>query len=411
MPSYTSPFTGDVIIPTDVSYKSYTITSNLTLQWPANVNTVTNVAARIIEISASSGLSVYMPPANQASVGQDALIRNIGSNAFTVKDSSGGTIVSVASGKAEYIYITNNATVAGTWGVIDYGAGTSGGTASTLAGLGLTAISATLNQSHPASTFSTGYTFTSSDRAQSKVWVSGSGDATLPLASTLGDNWFILFKNNGSGTLTINCTSTDTLDQQSSKTFNPNESAIIVCTGSDYITVGYGTSNTFFFTALTKSVSSGSYTLTTSEAQSIIQEYVGTLTGNVTVIYPPVVALYVVSNQVTPAGHTLTVTTGISGGATAVIPAGQQSSLICDGVSFYNANTVQSGATTNSLTNGTSAAPSLYFALEPSTGVYRPGTGQFSISILGTQIFNATSTGISVTGTGTFSGGILGGAF
>jgi hypothetical protein len=411
MSSYTSPFTGDVIIPTDVSYKSYTITSDLVLEWPANVNPVTNVAARIIEISAGVGLKVYMPPANQASVGQDALIRNTGGNTFTVVDSDGNTITTVVYGKAEYIYITDNATTAGTWGIIDFGAGTSSGSASTLAGYGLLAISATLNQSHPTSTFTNGYTFTSSDRAQSKMWTSGSGVVYLPLASSLGNNWFTLLKNNGSGTLTVVCTATDSLDQQPTKTFNPNESALLVCTGTEYITVGYGTSNTFFFTALTKSVSSGTVTLTTSEAQSIIQEYVGSLTGDVTVIYPPVVALYVVSNQTTANGHTLTLSTGISGGATAIVPSGQQSSLICDGVNFYNANTVQSGASSTSLVNGSAGSPSLYFALEATTGIYRPGSGQFGISILGIQRLDVTSSGITVTGTGTFTGGILGGTF
>jgi hypothetical protein len=46
-----------------------------------------------------------------------------------------------------------------------------------------------------------------------------------------------------------------------------------------------------------------------------IQEYVGTLSNNVTVTYPPVVAFYVVSNQVNAGGYTLTITTGVAGGA------------------------------------------------------------------------------------------------
>jgi len=88
--SYNSPFTGQVIQPTDVSYRSITLTANTQLNWPINGNATDDYAARIMDVSASSsGLELWMPPANQASVGQDALIRNTGSNTFTVKDYAG----------------------------------------------------------------------------------------------------------------------------------------------------------------------------------------------------------------------------------------------------------------------------------------------------------------------------------
>ena len=148
--SFTSPFTGDVIQPTNVSYASYTVGTDLVLTWPVGSNGISNVAARVMEITATtSGLSVIMPPANQVSVGQDALIRNLGSNTFTIKDNAGGTIIALVGGQAEYIYVTNNSSVAGTWGIIAFGTGTSSADASTLAGLGLMAISTTLNQTHP----------------------------------------------------------------------------------------------------------------------------------------------------------------------------------------------------------------------------------------------------------------------
>jgi hypothetical protein len=55
-----------------------------------------------------------------------------------------------------------------------------------------------------------------------------------------------------------------------------------VCTGTGYVTIGYGVSSNYVFTALVKAVTTGSYTLTASEASSTIQQYVGSLTGNVT---------------------------------------------------------------------------------------------------------------------------------
>ena len=414
MTTYISPFTGDVIQPTDVSYASYTISSDLTLVWSVNGTATQDVAARVMDVTpTSSGLSVIMPPANQVSVGQDALIKNPSAFSLSIKDADGNIITTITAGASKYLYLTDNASTAGVWTSLALGLGTSSPDASALAGSGLLASGTTLNQSHPTSALADGDIFASSDRALTKVWSGGSGSVTLPVATSLGNNWFTIFKNNGSGSCTVVCSGTDTIDMTIDKLFQPNEAAIIICTGSEYITVGYGTSTNFFFTALTKNVTAGTYTLSTSEATTIIQEYVGTLTGDVTVVYPPVVALYVVSNQVTANGHSLTITTGVPGGANAIVTAGNQATLICDGTNFYNANTVQAGASVSALANGSVSNPSLYFASEPTTGVYRAGTGNFNITILGSDIFDVTSSGINVNGsiTATQYIGIDGGTF
>lgn len=410
--TYTSPFTGNVIVPTDVSYQSIELTQNLELVWPIFDNGAATVAARIMDVDPTVGsLSLTMPGANQVSVGQDALINNVGTFDFTVLDNAGGTICVVQSGKSQYIYITDNTTAAGTWGIIGFGATTTTANASALAGAGLLASSATLNQSHPVTGFSTGYTFAAADRAQTKIWDFGAGTATLPSATTIGDNWFTLLKNDGTGTLTVNCSGIDTIDGSSSKIFSPAESAFIICTGTKYVTVGYGQSTNFVFNALVKSVTGGSYTITPSEASNTIQQYIGNLVSNVTATYPPAVNLYVISNQVTDNGYTLEITTGVIGSATVIIPPGQQVTLICDGTNFLNANTTQAGATTVLLLNGTVSAPSLSFSAEVTTGIYRSGAGLFDISVLGSNIGQFSANGLSVTGSGTFSAGIAGGTF
>jgi hypothetical protein len=420
--SYVSPFTGDVIQPTDVSFRAVTLSANTQLNWPSNSTTNSDFAARIMQVTATAGsLNLYMPPADQTSVGNDALIRNIGANTFTVKDYAGtGTIVSVAAGESKYIYITTNSTSQGTWGVIAFGVGTSSADAATLAGYGLVASGATLNQSHPSAAITSTSTFAATDRAQTRVWSGGAGTAILPAAATLGNNWFTLFKNNGTGSFIISCTGAELIDGNSSKTFNPTESAFIVCTGTAYVTIGYGVSTSFVFTSLTKSVTGGAVLLTNNEAANNIQEYVGSLTSNVTVTFPPIVNLYIISNQTTDNGFSLTVTTGL--GYSATIPPGQQATLICDSINFLNANTTQAGASTVSLLDGSVGTPSLNFAAETSTGVYRPAAGEFGVSVLGTQRLKATATGVTVTGvvaasgavsgtTGTFTTGIAGGTF
>jgi len=410
--SYNSPFTGQVIQPTDVSYREITLAANTALSWPINGNVDGNYAARILEVNATSGsLTLSMPPANQTSVGTDALIRNIGANTFTVKDYAGGVILTIAAGQAKYIYITDNPDTAGVWGIIAFGAGSSSVDASALQGYGILALSNTLNQSHPTSALANAYTFSAVDRALARIWQGGVGTATLPAASSLGNNWFTLFKNNGTGSIVLSTTSSELIDGALTKSFAPDESAFIICTGSSFVTVGYGQSANFVFNALVKPVTGGAYTLTPSEASNTIQEYVGSLVSNVTVSYPPVVNFYVISNKTTDNGFSLTITTGVPGGSNAVIPAGQQVTLISDGTNFLNANTTQAGATSISLVNGTVSTPALNFGSETNTGIYHPGAGVFDISVLGSNVAEFSATGLSIAGSGTFSNGISGGAF
>jgi hypothetical protein len=412
--SFNSPFTGNVIVPTDVSYRSITLSANTTLEWPINGNATPNYAARIMNVTASSGgLVLRMPPANQASVGQDALIRNVGANSFTVADYDGNVIVVVAASDAKYIYITANPDEAGTWGVIAFGVGSSAADAGSLDGLGLTVIGATLNTAHPVQTFSSNYTAVAGDRARTYVWTGGAGALTLTASGTLGDNWFMLLRNGGTGTLTVTPSGGDQIDSAASIALQPADSAIICCSGSAFFTVGIGKSADFNFTQNTKAVTSGAYTLSASEAANPIQKFTGTLTGNVTVTVPQTIAVYYVTNQTdgTGAGYTVTVTTGVPGGASAVIPAGQQVILLCDSASLLNASTIAAGASVLSLDNGNVSSPSLNFASETTTGLYRPGAGQQAMSILGVQRMLLEAAGMTVTGSVVATTGISGGSF
>lgn len=412
--SFNSPFTANVIQPTDVSYRSITLSANTTLSWPINGSATDNAAARIMDVTATSGsLSLLMPPANQTSVGQDALIRNIGGNTFTVRDYDGNVIVTVAPSECKYIYIKTNATTAGQWGIIAFGVGTSNADASTLAGYGLKALSNTLNSAFPVNTFSSDYTAIASDRASTYVWTSGAGTLTLTSASTLGDDWFFLVRNGGTGTLSVAPSGGDLINGAASLDLQPADSCLIACSGFAFYTVGLGKSAQFNFTQLTKAVTSGSYSLTAAEAANPIQKYTGTLSGNVVVTVPQTIQVYYVTNQTdgTGSGYTITFTTGIAGGGTAIVPAGQQVILLCDSVNLLNASTVAAGASTLALADGSAGGPALNFASETSTGVYRPGSGEFGIAVLGTKRFGLTATGLSITGTGTFSGGVQGGAF
>jgi len=497
--SFNSPFSGQVIQPTDVSYRDITLSADGTLTWPINGSVTDNAAARIMDVtSLSSGLvlagvlvagtagqcsctttpslfvgqavvvtgtltgtatgivtgntyyiiltngtttftlsatsggaavvttvgtttgltftldsfTLDMPPANQASVGIDALFRNVGSYSFEVRDYDGGTIVTIAAGEAKYIYLTDNATEAGTWGLIAFGVGTSNVDAATLAGFGLKAISNTLNAANEVNTFGSSYTALATDRASTYVWTGGAGTLTLISAVTLGNDWYIMVRNGGTGTLTIAPSGGDLINGAATIALQPADSCVVCCSGSAFFTVGLGRSTQFNFTQLTKTVVTGSYTLTSSEAANTIQKYTGTLTSNVTVVLPQTVQVYYITNQTNGGGpgYQITFTTS-SGGATATVPASQQVILLCDSVNLLNASTIAAGAVNTSLVDGTVGAPALNFATETSTGIYRPGSGEFGIAILGVKLFGLTATGLNIPGTGNFTGGVQGGLF
>lgn len=414
--SYNSPFTGQVIQPTDVSYRDISIANtDVQLEWPINGSITDDVAARIMEVATTGVSELWMPPANQTSVGNDALIRNTGGENFTVKDFAGiNTIVTVLPGEAQYIYITDNSTEEGVWGIIAFGAGTSSADAATLAGYGLMASGLTLNQSSPISTFSTSYTASSTDRSNVLVWTGGAGTLTLTAAATLGNNWFTQVRNSGTGLLTVACSGSDVFNGAASVGLQPADSCFIACSGTAFYSIGLGQNTQFSFSQLVKTVSNGTYTLTSSEASNTIQKYVssGDLTGNVTIIVPPTIQIYYIQNATTGSASNFTVTISTNtGGADAAIAAGQQSTLICDSQNLVNANTIVAGQSVVSLTDGSVGAPSLFFGTEPTTGVYRASAGKFDIGILGVNRVEVSATGMAVVGTGNFTSGVLGGTF
>ena len=405
MTSYINPYTGQTISPSQVGYEALTITTDTVLEWPINGNT-DSVVANIIEVTASTaGLKLYMPPATSVSTGQSALIRNIGANSFTVVNTSGSTIVSIASGIAEYIYVTSNTTINGTWGTVTFGAGTSAANAATLAGYGLEAVSTTLNTITPVTTFSSDYTMLPEDQSSLYVWTGGAGTVTLPTAASAGASWYAIIKNDGTGILNVVPSGADTIDGEVSKQLQIAESFVVVTDGTTFYSYAYGQSATFFFTQLTKSVTGGTVTLTSNEAASIIQEYIGVLTSNCTVILPPTVQLYSFQNNTTGA-FSLTFSTGAGGATTVSLPQNQTILAICDGTNVYNAQTSTSSFI-NALTlgNGSAAAPSLSFTGSATTGLYLAASNQLGFAIAGVNAGTLAATGLRM------PVGIIGGAF
>ena len=99
--TFTSPFTGTVVTPTDVSYYALNFDTNTQLYWPTVVNPTQVPAARIMDCVASAGgLTILLPDASQGAVGTDILIRNLGAYSFVVEDAAGGETITVDAGQA-----------------------------------------------------------------------------------------------------------------------------------------------------------------------------------------------------------------------------------------------------------------------------------------------------------------------
>jgi hypothetical protein len=405
--TYVNPITGQTINPSQIGYEALTISADTELDWPINGTTSTDVVAAIIQVTATVGsLKLYLPSALQVSTGQSVLIQNIGANSFTVTDISGNTIVAVASGIAEYIFLTDNTTNDGTWSTVTFGAGTSSANAAALAGYGLTAISTTLNQQYAESSIFSSITLTLAYRAQFLVWAGGVGTITLPTAATVGNGWFVMVRNGGTGILTLTPSGTDTIDAAATQQLQLTESLVIVSNGTDgYSTFAYGRSNTFAYTQLAKTVTGGTDTLTAVEYANVVQEYFGTLTSNQIVVLPSTVQIYYLNNQTT-GSFSLTFKTSAVSAATVTVPQGQTLTVVCDGTNVYNSSSA-SGGTVTSLTinSGSAAAPSLNFTGNTNTGLYQPASNQVAFALNGANALTLTTSGLFV------PAGIAGGTF
>jgi hypothetical protein len=407
--TYVNPITGQTINPSQIGYEELTISTNTALDWPINGTVNQYVVASIIQITATvASLEVALPSALQVSTGQSVLIQNVGSNTFTVTDISGNTIASVASGVAEYIFLTDNSTNNGTWSTVTFGAGTSSANASALAGYGLLAVGTQLNQEYEESTLSVSTVFSNASRAQFFVWTGGVGTFTMPVSSTVGNGWFVMVRNGGSGILTLTPSGTDTIDTLATQQLQPTESLVLVSNGvSGYNTFAYGRSNTFAYTQLTKNVTGGTVTLSAVEYANVVQEYTGALTSNQIVVLPSTVQIYYLRNQ-TSGTFSLTFQTSVVGGGTVSVPQGQTLSVICDGTNVYNSSSAAGGTLSNlalTLGQGSAASPALNFTGNINTGIYQPTNNQVAMSLNGSNALTLTTAGLFV------PAGVSGGTF
>lgn len=338
MTVYTNIFGGSNISPAEISYAAVSLTANTTYNWALETAPSTNLIAGIMDVTATSGpWSLTLPSALEASTGQAILFNNVGSNSFIIRNNSGTQIAAPTAGQVWQIYLTNNTTVGGTWLAFQYGAAVSTANAASLAGTGLVAIGSLLSLAMPVTFFGSSYTAGVNDRAKTLIWNGGAGTLTSASAGTLGDNWFIQLRNEGTGALVVDPPGSQTINGSSTLSFQPGDSAIIFTDGNNFYTLGYGQSPVFAFDYTSISVAgTGSYTLSGSELNRIAYNFTGVLTGNRTIIVPQTVQQYWVANNTT-GPYTLTVKTSIAAGT--AVAQGSRSILYSDGTNVVAADT------------------------------------------------------------------------
>jgi hypothetical protein len=402
MSIFTSPFTGTVVTPTDVSYSNISFGANTPLFWPSIVNQGTGQipATRIMDCTATTtGLALAFPEADQGTLGSDILIRNLGSNTFVVTDFTGGASVSVAPGVSKYFYLTDNTTAAGVWRNVTFGTGTSAADAASLAGAGLTTVSSQLAVTENVVNVSITPTINDASRAATYNWIGGNVNIPLPAVATLSQGWFIAFRNSGSGTLTFTPTSPQLINGTTSITTNPGDSGYIFYNTSTggYITVGWTTPNNLVFTAATYDVDAiVGNTLNLVSNAPIIQTYIaqsGTRTQTLAVTLPAITQLYIMVNNTNQSGYNITFQNQGSSQTPLALTTGNIYTLLSDGQFLYILNS--SSSSIFKAVNGNAGAPSYSFLNDNTTGMYLPGVGILGLSVNGVEVINMDNTNLS----------------
>ena len=392
-PVYTSPFTGTVVTPTDVSYYPLSFSSNQTLYWPATVNGQQVPAARIIDcVASASGLSIALPAGNQGTVGADILFRNLGGQSFLVTDVNGGASFTVPVGISKYVYLSDNTTEAGVWQNVTFAAGTSVADAATLAGAGLTTVNGQLATTENIVNVTTTPVINDASRAATFVWNGGAGTFTLPSTFNLSTGWYIGFRNAGTGTLTVNPTSPALINGQQNILVNPGDSGFIFYDVSTlgFITVGLTAPATTAFTAETFDVDAiVGNTLSLVSYAAIIQTYIaqsGTRTATLAVTLPAITQIYVLVNNTGETGYDVTFQITGSSQPPLTLSTGAVATVLSDGQNLYSLTQSSSGLFYAA--DGSAAAPSFSFNNDTQTGLYLAGSGILGITANGTEIID-----------------------
>ena len=421
MPSYVSPFTGDVVQQTDVTYYALDFSEDTQLYWPAVLNGTQVPASRIMDCTpAGVGLTVFLPNASQGSNGIDILFRNFGADTFFIAQFGGSGSSSIAPGESKYYYLSDNSTDAGVWQNVTFGTGTSAADAASLAGAGLAAISGQLAVTQAPITSSSAPTITDASRANTFVWTGGNGVFTIPVSTSLSAGWWIGFRNNGTGTLVLTPAIGELINRSVNVSVPPGGSGFIFYQQStgEFYTIGLQTPSNVTFTSAVYDVDNiVGPTLSLVTFAPVIQTYVslsGTRTTGLEVILPATTALYILINDTTTVLYDISFSISGSMAAPTVLAPGSIITALSDGNQLIILS--QSSSVYFYGADGSSALPTFSFLNDTSTGMYLNNVGILGLTANGSDMLildNSIPSTPQITTVANFAatGGIDGGTF
>lgn len=402
MATYTSPFTGDIVQPTDVSYYELNFSTDQVLVWPnyAVPGAATVAAARIMDcVAATEGLLIRLPVGNQGAVGTDILFRNKGDTTFIVEDLSGDQSVSIPPGTARYFYLVDNSTEDGVYENFTYGAGTSIADAASLVGSGLTNQFGKLETSTSVVETSVAPVLDEESRAIAYVWTSGAGTFDLPSPSGLASGWFIMVRNGGTGTLSVNAPSGSSIDNSTTANLYPQDSAIIVFDYStgNFFTVGLTRPSVLSYTAASYDVDNiFGDTLNLVSFAPTIQTYLafsGSRTQTLNVLLPAITQVYILSNDTNQSGYAITFQ--VTGSSQAPVPLSNGSSIILlsdgENLSILSSQSITGNFLAN---NGSAGSPSYSFTSDTSSGMYLKNIHYLALAAYGIDMLKIDATNL-----------------
>lgn len=384
-----------------VSYVPLNIAANsITLLWPTSyvnapyIDPITQIhydvlaASMEVNTAAVNAHTVTLPNATQSSVGSNFIITNVGVSAFNLlrSDSSVLQIIdTIPLSNSYWVQLTDNSTPAGVWAVVTFGAGTSTASANALAGNGLAAIGVKLNTNTPI--VKTGIIPVIDDtfRAKLILWTGGAVTIPLPAIGDVLPGYYVSFNNEGTARIIIAPGElVTTIDRQLSIEVGVQQSLTIISDGTNWWTLGFGQNQFAVTSSLNRNVAGNAdINLTNVEASSLIQNYDGFLTGNITVFFPITTNYWFINNITTGATLSVQLIGGV--GTSYVIPQGSKQIFYSNGFSLFP---IPTGLM---LADGTVSRPAAAFLSNPGTGIHTNGAGttlEFSVDGVRVGHFN-----------------------
>lgn len=206
----------------------------------------------------------------------------------------------------------------------------------------------------------------------------------------MSTGWYIGFRNNGTGALTVNAPSPNLINNLSSVTANPGDSGYIVydVNTSNFVTVGLSAPANVTFTSATYDVDSiPGTTFSLVTFAPIIQSYIaqtGSRSTTLTVTLPATTQIYIFINDTGHSDYNVQFQIQGSSQPPLVVATGNIATVLSDSQNLYLLTSTSSNIFY--AVDGIATAPSYTFLSDATTGMYLPGSNILGFAANGVEV-------------------------